>query len=77
MRVTVAGVGYVGLSIAVLLAQSNDVKAVTTTSTKADMLNRWESPIRDEEIARFFSEASAGSRILHLEATTDCDAAYA
>ena len=77
MRITVAGVGYVGLSLAVLLAQRNDVTAVTTTPAKAEALNRWESPIRDDEIERFFAEVARGERELRLTTTADRDAAYA
>lgn len=77
MRITVAGVGYVGLSLAVLLAQENEVQAITTTPAKAEMLNRWESPIRDEEIERFFDEVRAGKRELNMMTTIDKDAAYA
>lgn len=47
MRITVAGVGYVGLSLAVLFAQNHEVTAVTTTPAKADKLNRFISPIQD------------------------------
>ena len=77
MRITVAGVGYVGLSLAVLLAQKHEVTAVTTTPSKADKLNAFESPIRDNEIERFFAEAKAGKRKLYLKTTTDKAAAYA
>ena len=76
MRITVAGVGYVGLSLAVLLAQHHEVTAITTTPAKAEKLNRFESPIQDDEIERFFEEAKAGKRTLHLTTTTDKDAAY-
>ena len=77
MRITVAGVGYVGLSLAVLLAQRHAVTAITTTPAKAEKLNRLESPIRDAEIERFFDEARAGERTLNLTTTTDKAAAYA
>lgn len=77
MRLTVAGVGYVGLSLAVLLAQEHEVTAITTTPSKADKLNRFESPIRDHEIERFFAEAKAGKRKLNLKTTTDKASAYA
>ena len=50
MKITVAGVGYVGLSLAVLLAQKHDVTAITTTESKAEMLNQFISPIQDDEI---------------------------
>ena len=66
MKITVAGVGYVGLSLAVLLAQKHEVTAITTTEAKAQQLNRFASPIQDEEIERFFSEVRAGSRRLDL-----------
>ena len=60
MKITVAGVGYVGLSLAVLLAQNHNVTAITTTQAKAEKLNRFISPIQDDEIERFFREANAG-----------------
>ena len=77
MRITVAGVGYVGLSLAVLLAQHHKVTAITTTPKKADNLNKFISPIQDDEIERFFEEARAGKRKLDLFTTVDKDAAYA
>jgi len=77
MKIAVAGVGYVGLSLAVLLAQNHDVTAITTTEEKADKLNRFVSPIQDDEIERFFEEARAGKRTLNLHTTTDKAAAYA
>ena len=77
MKITVAGVGYVGLSLAVLLSQRHEVTAITTTDAKAEKLNRFESPIQDSEIERFFREARAGERELKLHVTTDKAAAYA
>ena len=77
MKITVAGVGYVGLSLAVLLAQNHEVTAITTTEKKAEKLNQFISPIQDDEIERFFAEARAGSRKLNLYTTTDKAAAYA
>ena len=77
MKITVAGVGYVGLSLAVLLAQHHEVTAITTTGAKAEKLNNWQSPIQDDEIERFLAEAKAGKRILNLHTTTDKAAAYA
>lgn len=77
MKITVAGVGYVGLSLAVLFAQNHEVKAITTTPAKAEKLNKFISPIQDDEIERFFSEANAGERTLNLTTTTDKDEAYA
>ena len=77
MKITVAGVGYVGLSLAVLLAQHHKVTAITTTPKKADKLNKFFSPIQDDEIERFFEEARAGKRKLDLFTTVDKNAAYA
>ncbi|MBR4692712.1 MAG: nucleotide sugar dehydrogenase [Oscillospiraceae bacterium] len=76
MKITVAGVGYVGLSLAVLLAQKHEVTAITTTEKKAEQLNRFVSPIQDDEIERFFREAREGKRTLNLHTTTDKAAAY-
>ena len=76
MKITVAGVGYVGLSLAVLLAQKHEVTAITTTEAKAEKLNKFISPIQDDEIERFFTEARSGSRVLNLHTTTDKAAAY-
>ena len=76
MRITVAGVGYVGLSLAVLLAQNHDVTAITTTPAKAEKLNQFISPLQDAEIERFFREAKAGERKLSLKTTVDKQAAY-
>lgn len=76
MKITVAGVGYVGLSLAVLLAQNHEVTAITTTEAKAEKLNKFISPIQDDEIERFFREANAGERKLNLTTTTDKAAAY-
>ena len=76
MKITVAGVGYVGLSLAVLLAQKHNVTAITTTESKADELNQFISPIQDDEIERFFKEARDGKRKLNLHTTTDKESAY-
>lgn len=76
MKITVAGVGYVGLSLAVLLAQNHEVTAITTTESKAEKLNKFISPIQDDEIERFFAEARAGERELKLHTTTDKEKAY-
>lgn len=75
-KIAVAGTGYVGLSLAVLLAQYNEVHAVDIIPEKVEKLNRYESPIRDAEIKRFLAEAKAGQRQLDLHATLDMDAAY-
>ena len=74
-RIAVAGTGYVGLSLAVLLAQHNDVTAVDVAPEKVEKLNAWESPIRDEYIEAFLAEHEA--RGLSLAATLDGAAAYA
>lgn len=71
MKIAVAGVGYVGLSLAVLLSRKNDVVAVTTTERKAEMINGGLSPIRDHEI-----EDSLSSKELRLTVTTDAKMAY-
>lgn len=76
MKITIAGVGYVGLSLAVLLSQHHEVTAITTTREKADKLNQFISPIQDSEIERFFNEARNGSRHLDLHTTTDKAQAY-
>ena len=76
MKITVAGVGYVGLSLAVLLAQRHEVTAITTTDAKAEKLNQFISPIQDDEIERLFREARAGERKLNLHTTTDKAVAY-
>lgn len=76
MKITVAGVGYVGLSLAVLLSQEHEVIAVTTTPSKAEMINNFISPIKDEEIEKFFEEARDKKRKLSLVATTDKEYAY-
>ena len=76
MKITVAGVGYVGLSLAVLLAQHNEVTAITTTEGKAEKLNKFISPIQDEEIEMFFNEVKSGVRELNLRTTTNKEEAY-
>lgn len=76
MRITIAGVGYVGLSLAVLLAQRHDVIAVTTTEAKAEKLNQFYSTIKDEDIEKFFLEARLGERSLSLHVTTDKERDY-
>ena len=76
MKITVAGVGYVGLSLAVLLSQHHEVTAITTTEGKVGQINSFISPIQDTEIERFFEQAREGKRELRLHATTDKEAAY-
>lgn len=77
MNIAVAGTGYVGLSLAVLLAQRNRVDAVDVVEEKVAMLSRWVSPIRDEEIERFLDEAARRERELDLHPTLDGRTAYA
>lgn len=71
MKIAVAGTGYVGLSIATLLAQHNEVVAVDVVPEKVVAINARKSPIRDEYIERFFAEKS-----LNLKATLDTNDAY-
>lgn len=68
MNIVVAGTGYVGLSLATLLAQHNHVTAVDIIEEKVQDLNAWISPIQDEYIEKFFAEAKAGTRKLDLHA---------
>ena len=75
MKIAVAGTGYVGLSLAVLLSQHNDVTAVDIVPEKVALINRWQSPIQDEYIDKFLAEHE--ERNLHLTATTDGASAYA
>lgn len=72
MKIAVAGVGYVGLSIATLLAQENEVHAVSTTAAKVDLINNGKSPIGDKEISEYLA-----TRNLNLTATRDKEFAYA
>ena len=75
-NIAVAGTGYVGLSLAVLLAQHNKVTAVDIIQEKVDKLNDGISPIQDEYIERYLNEAAEGKRSLNLTATTNGDSAY-
>ncbi|MCC8037058.1 MAG: nucleotide sugar dehydrogenase [Bacteroidales bacterium] len=72
MKIAVAGAGYVGLSIATLFAQNNDVKLVDIVPEKVDLINRRVSPIQDEYIEKFLAEQP-----LRLNATTNAKEAYA
>ena len=80
MKIAVAGTGYVGLSIATLLAQKNHVTAVDIVPEKIEMLNRGQSPIQDEYIEKYLKGdglSATGERIeLDLTATLDAEAAY-
>ena len=75
MKITVAGTGYVGLSLAVLLSQQNEVTAVDIVPEKVELINQWKSPIQDEYIEQYMEEHE--ERGLRLSATTDAAAAYA
>ena len=75
-KIAVAGTGYVGLSLAVLLAQHNQVTAVDIVPEKVEKLNSYESPIQDDYIEKYLAEAKAGTRALKLTATTDGASAY-
>ncbi len=74
MKIAVAGTGYVGLSLAVLLSQHNEVTAVDILQEKVDKLNNWQSPIQDEYIEKYLAEHE--QRGLKLRATTDGASAY-
>ena len=71
LKIAVAGTGYVGLSMAVLLSQHHPVKAIDIVPEKVEMINRRESPIQDEYIERYFVEKK-----LDLVATLDAKEAY-
>ena len=71
MRITVAGTGYVGLSLAVLLAQKHEVTAVDIVPEKIEQINQRISPIKDEYIEKYFVEKN-----LNLLATLDAEKAY-
>lgn len=76
MKIAVAGTGYVGLSIAVLLAQNETVSALDVVPSKVDMLSRFESPIKDAEIQRAFEAHLKGDSLLSLASTLDPAVAY-
>lgn len=71
MRIAIAGTGYVGLSIATLLAQHNEVRAVDVVPEKVEKINRRQSPIQDEYIEKYLTE-----KALNLTATLDAEWAY-
>ena len=75
-KIAVAGTGYVGLSLAVLLAQNNEVTAVDIIPEKVEKLNNYISPIQDDYIEKYLAEAKAGSKTLNLKATVDGASAY-
>jgi len=71
MKIAVAGTGYVGLSIATLLSQHNEVVAVDIIPEKVEMINSRQSPIQDEYIEKYLAEKN-----LNLTATLDAETAY-
>lgn len=71
MKIAVAGTGYVGLSIACLLSQHNEVKAVDIIKEKVDLINTRKSPVQDDYIEKYLAEKD-----LNLEATLDAEYAY-
>ena len=73
-KIAVAGTGYVGLSLAVLLSQHNDVTAVDIVPEKVEKLNNWTSPIQDDYIEKYLAEHE--ERNLSFVATTDAESAY-
>lgn len=76
MKIAVAGTGYVGLSVALLLAQHNEVHALDIVPEKVEKLNHCESPIVDVEITRFLDGKRNGTMNLDFQATTDPAVAY-
>lgn len=76
VKIAVAGAGYVGLAMAVLLSREHDVALLDIVPDKIDAINDGISPIADREIEAFLADAKAGRRDLHLHATLDPKSAY-
>lgn len=77
MKIAVAGMGYVGMAMAVLLAQNHEVTAVDTDKEKVELINRGKSPIADKEIEKFFHmEAQKLAKERKLTATQNAKEAY-
>ncbi|NLJ94097.1 MAG: nucleotide sugar dehydrogenase [Clostridiaceae bacterium] len=76
MKISVAGIGYVGLSMAVLLSQRHEVTAVDLVADKVELVNQRKSPLQDDYIEKYFAEDLSGERKLNLTATTDGESAY-
>ena len=76
MKIAVAGTGYVGLSVALLLAQHNEVHALDIIPEKVEQLNNGKSPIVDSAITDFLERSTLGERILDFHATLDPHEAY-
>lgn len=76
MKIAVAGIGYVGLALATLLSEKNNVVAYDIDRKKVEKVNSFVSPIRDKYIEKYFAEATNGERILNLKATLDSEEAF-
>lgn len=76
MKIAIAGTGYVGLSVALLLAQHHEVHALDICPEKVEMLNTGTSPILDKEITAFLQANALGDRPLNFHATLDARQAY-
>ena len=76
MKIAVAGTGYVGLSVALLLSQHHEVHALDIVPEKVDLLNAGKSPIVDKEITAFLDRNASGERPLNFQATLDQAQAY-
>lgn len=76
MKIAVAGTGYVGLSMSILLAQHQEVVAVDIIQEKVDLLNQKKSPIQDTYIEQYLDEWDNGVRELNFRATLDAEEAY-
>lgn len=76
MKIAVAGTGYVGLSVALLLSQHNEVHALDIVPEKVELLNNGKSPIVDSEITAFLDADRSGERPLDFQATLDPEQAY-
>lgn len=76
MKIAVAGTGYVGLSVALLLSQHNEVHALDIVPEKVELLNNGKSPIVDSEITAFLDADRSGERPLDFQATLDPERAY-
>lgn len=76
MKIAVAGTGYVGLSVALLLSQHNEVHALDIVPEKVELLNNGKSPIVDSEITAFLDADQSGERPLDFQATLDPEQAY-
>lgn len=76
MKIAIAGTGYVGLSLAVLLSEKHEVMALDVVPEKVEMINNRISPIRDKYIEEFMFEAKKGERVMNLTATLDYKEAF-